>query len=339
MPKQSLKPLSNVEISFFCNQMAMILQSGISSIEGITIMLEDDVSTDGKACLESIRSTLEETGNFHTAVTNCGVFPKYFLDMVALGEQSGRLDDVMSSLAEHYEREENIAKSLKSAVTYPCIMIGLLVLIVVVLIAKVLPIFNQVYIQLGSQLTGFSKSLLNLGTVLNHYSIPLIILFVLVMGFLLFGGTKLRFSKKLSEKIALGRFASGMSLALSSGLDIDHSLSIVYNLVDHAPLQEKIKSCQVKGAEGESFTDIFQQAGLFSGVYARMIAVGFKTGNVEEVMKKVAVQYEDEVESKINRLIAVLEPTLVVVLSIIVGIILLSVMLPLMGIMSSIGPF
>ena len=338
MAKQANKALSNTEISFFCNQMAMILQSGISSIEGISIMLEDNVSPDGKIVLESIYHTLEETGNFHAAVSDCGVFPKYFTDMVEIGEQSGRLDDVMSSLAQYYEREENIAKGIKGAITYHCIMIGLLLFIVVILIVKVLPVFNQVYIELGSQLTGFSKSLLNLGNMLSHYAVPVIIVFAAFTAFLFFNGSKIRFSKTLQHKIAQGRFASGMFLTLSSGLDIEQSLTMTSKLVDNQDLQEKIKKCQTSMEEGESFSHAVTSSELFQGVYARMIAVGFKTGNVDEVMKKVADQYEEEVDNRIERLISILEPSLVVALSIIVGVILLSVMLPLMGIMSSIGP-
>ena len=130
-----------------------------------------------------------------------------------------------------------------------------------------------------------------------------------------------------------------MFLTLSSGLDIDQSLTMTSKMVDNTELQEKIKKCQAALEEGESFSHAVTRSELFSGVYARMIAVGFKTGNVDEVMRKVADQYEEEVDNRIEKLIAVLEPSLVVALSIIVGVILLSVMLPLMGIMSSIGPF
>jgi type IV pilus assembly protein PilC len=145
--------------------------------------------------------------------------------------------------------------------------------------------------------------------------------------------------RTISENIARARFASGMSLALSSGLDIDRGLTLVAALSDHPVLSPKITQCQQLIMEGTDFAKAVSDTGIFSGVYARMLSVGFKTGSTDEVMEKIARQYETEIETKIQNTIAVIEPTLVAVLSIIVGIILLSVMLPLAGIMANLGTF
>ena len=116
-----IKPLTNTELASFCSQMAMILKAGISSVEGITIMLEDAGSSQEKEILRIICDTLQTTGNFREALEETGAFPSHMLHMAELGEQSGRLDEVMDSLSRYYEREESVAQSIKSAVTYPFI--------------------------------------------------------------------------------------------------------------------------------------------------------------------------------------------------------------------------
>ena len=112
---------------------------------------------------------------------------------------------------------------------------------------------------------------------------------------------------------------------------------MVSRLVDHPVIQEKIRNIQALILEGTSFADAVSQTNMFSGIYARMVSIGYKTGAMDDVMKQISVQYDEEIDSRMSDLVAKLEPTLVAILSIIVGLILLSVMLPLMGIMSNIG--
>ncbi|POP31422.1 type II secretion system F family protein [Lactonifactor longoviformis] len=343
-----IKPLTNTELASFCSQMAMILKAGISSVEGITIMLEDAGSSQEKEILRIICDTLQTTGNFRQALEETGAFPSHMLHMAELGEQSGRLDEVMDSLSRYYEREESVAQSIKSAVTYPFIMIGMMLIIIIVLIVKVLPIFNQVFLQLGQEMTGFSRGLMNLGKVLGRYSYVFIgILFVLFLIYLYFAKGKsgkkrltaflsaFPLTRELWEKMASGRFAGGMALTLSSGLDTHQSMELASALADNPKVTDKIKNCMELMDTGVDVSQALSDSHLFTGLYSRMISVGFKTGALETVMEKIASLYEEEVDSHINRMISVLEPTLVAVLSIIVGMILLSVILPLMGIMSS----
>lgn len=238
-----MKVLSNKELSTFCSQMALILRSGISSTEGLSIMLEDAPQEEGQQILKTVLEQIEQTGCLWTSLEEARVFPKYLCDMVEIGEQAGRLDDVMSALAAHYEREDAISKNIKSAVTYPLVMIVMMLAVVLVLITKVMPIFEQVFEQLGTGLTGISRSVMGFGQVLNRYALVFIVIavFIIVLFFYFSCTEKGRESLKnlagrffltkgLSEKIAAARFASGMSLALSSGLDTDQSLEMVSRL-------------------------------------------------------------------------------------------------------------
>lgn len=348
MAQQTFSPLSNTEVSAFCSQMAMILQSGISSVEGVALMLEESTSSEEQELLTTMQKTLFETGNFHQALASVNAFPDYMLQMVYIGEQTGKLDEVMSALADHYEREASIAQSIRNAVTYPLIMICMMLLVIIVLITKVMPIFNQVFRQLGSEMTGFSKAILNLGAALNRYSsVFMVILALLVILALYITRTqkgrawfsrftsRFTWTRALSEKMAACRFASGMALTLSSGLNPTECLELTSGLTDNADFRKKLAQSGEHMGDGADLSHALLEAGVFSGVYARMASIGSKAGVLDEVMGDIADKYQDEIDQKITGLIATLEPTLVIILSLIVGMILLSVMLPLMGIMSS----
>ena len=159
------KPFTNMEISAFCGQIALVLKSGISSIEGITIMVEDAPEGEERQILEQILEKMQETGSLYDSLSDTGLFPSYMLHMVEIGEETGTLDDVMEALSSHYDREDAIGKSIKSAVTYPLIMAGMMIAVIIVLLVKVMPIFNQVFVQLGTEMTGFSRMLMDLGNI------------------------------------------------------------------------------------------------------------------------------------------------------------------------------
>lgn len=168
MSSKSLPTLSHAEAASFCSQMALILKSGISSLEGISIMLEDTNELNEKKLLTQIYETMIRTGNFHESLTAAKVFPDYLLQMVKIGEQTGKLDEVMESLADYYEREANLAQTIRHAVSYPLIMAVMMAFVILVLITKVMPVFYQVFQQLGSEMTGFSRMLLLTGEFLNR---------------------------------------------------------------------------------------------------------------------------------------------------------------------------
>ena len=347
---KSQRLLSNAEIASFCSQTAMILNAGITPYEGMSILMQDTKDEKGKALVNTIIESLGQGETFYKALGETDVFPDYVLHMVELGEQSGNLDNVMQSLAAYYEHEDMIADSIKSAVRYPLIMIGMMLLVIYVLLTKVLPIFNQVFEQLGSEMSGVSASLLSLGNTLNRYGI--VILAIIVVVFIVyFLGFKTRKGKAFTtnflnefaltkgfyEKVAAGRFASGLAMTIASGLDTYSSLDLVSVIVEHKQTKEKIAVCKKCIEEGFNLSEALEKADIFSSLYSRMVAVGFRTGSIDQVMGKIAEDYEKDTEKKLSEIIATLEPTLVIILSVIVGLILLSVILPLMGIMTSIG--
>lgn len=175
-----MKPFSSLELSSFCGQIALILKAGISSLEGLTIMQEDAESAAEKEILEALLSNMQETGSLFQAMESTGLYPSYMLHMVEIGEETGTLDAVMEALRNHYEREDSIRKSIRNSITYPMVMVAMMAMVIIVLLVKVMPIFNQVFIQLGTEMTGVSRTLMNAGTAISRYSVVFIILLVLI---------------------------------------------------------------------------------------------------------------------------------------------------------------
>lgn len=348
MTEKPCTPLTGAETAAFCSQIAMILRSGISSLEGISIMLEDADNAEEEELLNKINTTLMETGSFYLALKDTNAFPDYMVQMVEIGERSGKLDDVLNSLADYYEKETAWDQTIRNAVTYPLLMIFMMILVIFVLITKVMPIFNQVFAQLGKQMSGLSLGILKAGEFLNaHLAICTIVLILLaVLCFFLLGtkrGRKTLLSfhankrrgNSLTDQIGARRFANGMALTLSSGLTPQECLKLTTPLIEDENFRARLVACEEDMTNGMDLCETLLTHRIFSGVYAKMASIGSKTGTLEDVMNKIAAQYESEVDEHLSKLIAMIEPTLVIILSVIVGIILLAVMLPLIGIMAN----
>lgn len=345
-----MKALTNTELVSFCSQLALILRSGISSLEGLSLMSEGLPDGEGKQLLLSVSEELESSGSLYQSLETTKAFPPYMCSMTRIGEHTGHLDDVMEALAAHYQREEDIAVNIKSAVLYPLVMIGIMLIVIAVLIVKVLPVFQQVYELLGAGMTGISGAVLELGNILRSGSTVFFLLFLACAAgglFLVFTQKGRRAARKFSRhffitrglagKLACSRFARGMYLCLSSGLDIDQSLEMTEQLVEHPAVQKKISELRRLTADGGSFQEAVTGTGLFPGIYARMLSIASRTGATADVMKQISDRYDEEAQERICDILSKLEPALVAILSIAAGLILLSVMLPLIGIMSGLG--
>lgn len=339
--------LTNREIALFSSQIEIILHAGISPYEGIAIMNEDSEDERTKAMLSTIYEELSLGKPFYEALNTSQAFPEYMLNMVKIGETSGRLEEVMHSLSVHYQRLYENKENIKSAISYPFIMIVMMFVVVIILMTQVLPIFNQVFKQLGSSMSGFSQMILSLAMTLSHYTYLLIALLIFLLFILIYFVkshkgqeklyqflTKWHFTKDISLKMALSQFTSGMSIALSSGLDINQSLQMAKQLVKHPKLRQRIEQAESMLSEHDLAT-AFIESQVLTGMYARLLKLSNKTGHIDTIMQEIAVQYDQETDERIHHLISIIEPTLVAILSIFVGMILLSVMLPLIGIMSS----
>ncbi len=346
------KPLSNRELSLFFQQMSMLFSNGAKSYsECIEIMMLDTPDAYSRKILESLQYILEEDASFSTALKMSGVFPDYCIHMVEMGENCGKDAQVLTALSSYYERENQIRESIRSAVSYPLIMISMMFIVILVLITRVLPIFSQVFAQLGTSMNGFSASLLAMGTKLNVGSF-VIILVLAVLAVLYFYAAetekghaaftrlagKFPLTKGLYEDIAAERFANGMDMVLHTAEpDIDEGLGLIAHLVDNDAVHAKILECQELYREGSGLPSALKQTAIFNQTYTELLRVAYDSGHDKEAWASIADHYADETDRRIHAAISLIEPVLIIVLSLVVGMILMSVILPLMGIMSSIG--
>ena len=339
--------LTHQEIANFTSQIALILHAGISPYEGILIMNDDCEDKKTKEILTIIAEHLAIGESFYEALSACQMFPSYLLNMIQIGELSGKLEEVMQSLNIHYQRLHDNNETIKSALTYPLIMIIMMLIVISVLITQVLPVFNQVFLQLGTSMTGFSKIVLDLGMFMSRYAYVFFAVFIILIILAVYfiknrqgQKTFYRFlthwhlTRKTALQLSLSQFTSAMSIALSSGLDVEQSLEMATTLISHPELLQRIEKAKIALAQHDLATSLVENK-VITGMHARLLKLGNKTGHIDMIMKNIADQYDQETNERIHHLISIIEPTLVAILSIFVGLILLSVMLPLIGIMAS----
>ena len=329
------KPFGNPYLSTFCMELSLLLDSGIPAEESVEMLVEDEKDKDMLSALNTVWEALTKGEMLSDALTAAGTFPSYMLDMVKLGEETGRTSTVLASLSRYYDRRENLTRAVRSAVIYPCILALLMLAVIVIIITKVLPVFNGVAEQMGVQLSGAAGFFTGLGMFLSESAvwIALVLLAALVVGALIF---KKKFAgSKWGISIACARFSAAMSMGISSGLDIDRSLTLAAKLSDNPVLDARIAQARALMEEGASFPNAVAQAKIYRAFYAKMLSVGVVTGEVDAVMQEISDRCDNEVTEGLNNTISRIEPILVIVMSLLVGMILLSVMLPLTSIMTA----
>ena len=330
------------ELSNFFGQLGMLIHLGISVTEGLAILQDESQTDTDREIITALLTSMEETGSLTQAMETSGRFPHSSVSYIKTGEETGCLDEILNSLTLHYEQEQEVSEQIRSAVTYPLIMLGMMGIVIVVLLVKVLPVFQQIYGELGSQLTGVAGAFMRFSMVLNRYMLVIVLLLAIAVVALVFffksnHGKRFLQKKTYAMALATGRFANCMSLAMSSGLDTDQGLLFAEQLVDNPYMAKRIRTCSDLIASGKSFAEAILSTHIFDRVYVSMISIGFRTGTLDEVMAKISEEYEDAIENRIAKFIAILEPTLVIILSVVIGSVLISFLLPLIGIMSSIG--
>ena len=338
------------EISMFCGQVALILKSGIQLHDGMDTLCEGIEDDKAKEIFSKVSEVVSDTGSLHEALKTTGIFPEYMVNMVLIGEEAGKLEEVMESLALYYDNENIIKKSIHTAITYPIVLICMMAVVLTVLITRVMPLFEEIFTNLGTEMSATGKMVMNFG--INFGKVTLIIIVaVLIIALCIYAAVaftgnkhkvrevvqKLPFLKKLNKTITSARLSSVLAMMLSSGFELEKALELAPGVVTDRITKQKIKECAKMVQDGTSFVEAIAKIKVFPALHTRMINVGFKAGQLDEVMKRLSKLYEDEVNDEIAKVVSFIEPTMVAFLSVIIGGILISIMLPLASIMSSIG--
>ena len=339
--------LTMSEKYMFCNQMAMILESGFSLNQGVTMVYEEMDDKNIKGVLQEVAKYLDEQVSFSEAIDLTKAFDDYMVNLVKMGETSGNLDDVMQSLSEYYARIDDITNKLKQALTYPIILIIMMVVVVGIIVFKVLPIFKDVLNGLGSDLSSYANSFMEFGQIFSLicFAVLLVLVIVIIAGYLYQRVTHVNvlsnvvqksfLTRKLSRALNKAQITYALSLFISSGYDLQEAMKFVPKLVDDKQLRANLEKCNEDLINGDSFVEVIKKYQIYQGMQLNMIQVGFKTGQVDIIMKQLSNSFQEEVSRAIDQFLNIIEPTIVTLLSLVVGIVLMSVMLPLISIMSS----
>jgi type IV pilus assembly protein PilC len=334
------------ELSVFARQFATMVNSGLPILRSLAILAEQTQNPELARVLGEIRTDVEQGSSLSGAmVKHPKVFNDLFVAMVKSGETGGSLDDVLLRLADMIEAEVRLRGKIKSAMTYPIAVVALVVLIMSAMLLFVVPQFQTIYSSLGGSLPLPTRVLLTMSNLFKKYwYIVLIGTFVFRFFFKRWKKTdngrawvdkmKLRVPVFgiLFQKTALSRFASTFSMLLRSGVPILQSLEIVAETVNNRVVSDAVNDVQDSVRQGESMAKPLAKHAVFPPMVVQMIAVGEETGQVDMMLEKVALFYEQEVEASVDALTSLIEPLLIAVIGGCVGAAVIALYMPMFNI-------
>lgn len=347
MEKMKQTLLSTDELGFFSGQLALMLQGGIPLYEGVEALYENYKETRYGAAFTTVYEETQLGHSLSGAMEASGLFPAYAVHMVAVGEDTGKIENVLTALSRHYERESSLKRSVRESVRYPMVLMCIMAAVVVLLNVKVLPLLERVLASLGSEASALSAVTMRVGSILGIVVMVLtflILIFTFVCSFMVKSGRGgplldvlgciLPAIGKLRGKIGTERFLSVLSLSLSAGSENEAAISECVQMTEDPATKKKINLILEKVTSGTALTDALLQSGMLEPLKARMINVGFMTGHSDEVTEHVAELYARDTDEEMEHMLGVIEPVLVSILAAVIGCILLSVIIPLAGVMS-----
>ena len=345
------KQLDHMGVSAFCESMGMMIRSGIQVDEAVDLLQHGRTKIGGilESGLAVIKEHVDNGEGLAAAMKASGIFPDYALQMVEAGETSGKLEGILFRLARYYADQKTVSEKLKNAVTYPAVMILLIIVLLAVMIRMVLPSFSAVYERLTGSLAASSYGYVRWAYVFCWIALIALIIIAaaLLIGYRMWKGGKresvealLRKSPvcaSILENMAMFRFTSALATFIASGDMQDEAVEKSIPMADYGPVEEKLKRVASGMLEGHSIAQAAYDEELFEPTYGRMLLAGERSGNLENVLERLTDLLEENCSNEVDRLVGFVDPLLSGILMVTVGLSLLSVMLPLIGMMNSVG--
>ena len=339
------------ELVVFTRQLATMISSGISLLESIEVLAEQAESPGMKICCERLASELRAGSDLSSALQTCPkIFNQLYVSMVMAGEASGQMDVILGRLADYVESTEELKREIKSAMTYPVISLVLVLAITAFLMIGVVPGFKDVFDGLGAELPGLTKAVLACSDWLREK-----------WYFLFFGGIGAAFGfsvfKKtdqgrlildhimlrvpifgpLTTKVALARFSRTFATLVRSGVPIMGTLDIVADTAGNMVVSNTVRDSRESVRNGNMLSEPLSKSKVFPPMVTRMIAIGERSGALETLLEKIAEFYDSQVKAMIKSLTSLIEPLLICFMGGIVGLVILSVFLPILNIIGNLS--
>jgi type IV pilus assembly protein PilC len=334
------------DVAVFSRQFATMINSGLSLLRSLYILADQTESKALAEVVNQVRQDVERGASLSQALAkHPKVFPRLYVSMVRAGEIGGSLDSVLLRLAETIEKQVELRRKVKSAMTYPCV-VGILVLVIVTaMLLFVIPMFQNIYKELGGTLPAPTQVLITISKICRQFWY---VIFIVEIGGA-FGFRKWINSEdgrkkwdaiklrvpifgKLVRKTALARFSRTLSALVRSGVPILESLEIVSETAGNHVVAEAVRDTQAAVKRGEPLSKKLEDHEVFPPMVVQMMAVGEETGALDEMLDKIADFYDQEVEATVDALTSLIEPLLIVVMGVCVGGMIISLYLPMFNI-------
>jgi len=348
IPFLKSKKVKLKELAIYSRQLSVLIDAELPLIQGLNILAKQTKNKYFTEVIQNIRSDVEAGSTLNQAKRKYPkVFDDLYCNLVASGEQSGSLDIMLRRLSEFLEKIVKLRSQVRQALIYPSAIMIFSVLIVVFMLWKVIPVFANIFIELGASLPGLTAFILALSNFLQNYIIYIAGgIIALIIGFRYARKTqggrraidkaflKIPLFGSLLEKVGLSRVTRTLSTLLSGGVPMLESLKITSSTSGNMIMEENIMKSRTMVSEGTSLTDAFRETGAFPFMMVQMVGVGEATGTLDEMLVKLADFYDDEVEATVSALLSVLEPIMLIFVGGMVGVIVVSMYLPIFSLLA-----
>lgn len=335
----------------FSRQLAVLIDAGLPLLRSLNVLQEQEKNKALKKVTRELALSVEGGSTFSEALAlHPKVFNKLFINMVKAGEIGGVLDVVLNRLAEFAEKSQKLQSRVKGAMIYPMVVLSFALVILLFLMIAIVPKFSAMFLEMEIELPQLTVVLISMSDFIRgQWYIFIFGIFMVAFAFVLTGKTEkgryaidsvklmLPVFGLLLRKVAVSRFTRTLGTLLSSGVPMLQALNIVKDTVGNELVAKAIVGVHDSVREGETIAAPLRQSKVFPPMVMSMIDVGEETGNLSEMLEKIADTYDDEVDATVEALSSLLEPILIVLLAAIVGFIVIAMFLPLIKLMQSIG--
>lgn len=345
------RPVRVRDLAVFCRQFSIMISAGVSVLSCLSVLYEQTNHAKLRDAVKAVRDDVEKGESLSRALAkHPSVFPSMVVNMVEAGEMGGALEEVLSRLADHYEKEHELRQKVVSALAYPTVVASVAAVMGLVLVAFVLPMFESLFAGFGSDLPLPTRILLRVGRFARQYwyvilGVPL----VLIVGFVparrlpqvRAALDKLSFTvpliRDLNRKVVVARLCRALGTMIRNGVPMIQALEVSGKISGNSLVEQAVAKAQEEVNRGQVISAPLRDSGLFPEMVTQMIAVGEETGSLEEVLHKIASFYDMEVENSVKTLTSLIEPAVMLVLAAAIGFVVISVFLPILDMTGRIG--
>jgi type IV pilus assembly protein PilC len=344
------KKVSSRDLGVFCRQFVSILRAGVSIINALEMLGDQTESKVLKPAIKNIKTSVEQGDTLNKAFAKEeGVFPQLLINMIEAGEASGSLETALERMSIHFEKDAKIKGMVKKAMMYPMVLMVVALGVVVLMLVVVIPQFESMFKDIGSDLPPFTKIVVSLSESLKSgWYIYLIVISMIIGAYKLYAnsakgmrvvaGLKLKIPVfgMLITKTACARFSRTLSTLLASGMPLIEAVDITAKTMDNVLFRDALSDAARQIERGVSLSAPLKNSGLFPSMVLHMLGIGEETGNMDEMLTNVANYYDEEVEITTQQATALMEPLIIVVMAVIVSFLIAAIYTPMMSLYDNI---